>query len=123
VNGGQKVPRRLIIASGNATELLQFGKEVLDQMTCLIDMPVEAPPRAAMAPRRDHRGLAGSRQTREDALVRVERRVGDQHLGLHVRRKVVGTDQIVRLAARQDEGHRIAERIDESMDFDAPPAA
>ena len=32
---------------------------------------------------------------------------------------MIGTDEIMRLAARQVEADRIAERIDESMDFGA----
>ena len=40
-----------------------------------------------------------------------------------MRQKVVGTDQIMRLATAQVEGNRVAERIDQSVDFGAQSAA
>ncbi len=36
MNGGEEVASGLVIASGNGTELLEFAKEVLDQMTRLV---------------------------------------------------------------------------------------
>jgi hypothetical protein len=44
-------------------------------------------------------------------------------LGLHIWQQVVGAIQVVRLAAGEKEGDRIAERIDDRMDFGAQPAA
>jgi len=68
-------------------------------------------------------GFAGCRQRLDDPLVGVERLIGDQHLGLHVRQQVVGTDQVVSLTAGQVEADWIAERIDHRMDLGAQSAA
>jgi hypothetical protein len=53
------------------------------------------------------------------ALVGIESLVGQQHVGFHQRLPRVGTFQIVRLARREEEGERIAQRIDQAMDFGA----
>src|SRR3954447_1379981 len=68
-------------------------------------------------------GLAGSSQRCPDALVSVERLVGDQLVGLHRREKVVGADEVMSLAAAEEEADRIAERIDHGMDLGAQPSA
>ena len=48
---------------------------------------------------------------------------GDQQVGLHRREKVVGADEVVSLAAAEEEADRIAERIDHGMDLGAQPSA
>ena len=72
---------------------------------------------------RDHRGFAGRSQRRDDPLVGIERFVGDQRVGLHRGQEVVGADQIMRLSAGQGEVDRVAERIDQGVDFGAQPPA
>ena len=61
--------------------------------------------------------FAGRGQRFEDPLVGVEGAVGDQQAGGHVRQQRVGADQIMRLSRRQQERHRLAERVDQGMDF------
>jgi hypothetical protein len=36
MNGGKEVAGSLVIARGNSTELLEFAKEILDPVTCLV---------------------------------------------------------------------------------------
>ncbi len=36
MNGGKEVAGGLVIACGNSTELLEFAKEILNQVTCLV---------------------------------------------------------------------------------------
>ena len=76
-----------------------------------------------MGARRDHRGLPGRGQRFEDPLVGIERLVGDQRIGLHRGQKVVGSHQIVRLAAGQKEADRVPQSIDQGMDLGAQSAA
>jgi len=123
INGSEEVAGGLVIASGDGTKLLEFGEEVLDQVARFIEMPIEPAGHPSVGLGRNHGGFALGNQRLDDPFVGVECLFGDQHLGLHVRQKVVGTDQIVRLATGQVEADRIAERIDQGMDLGAQPAA
>jgi hypothetical protein len=58
-----------------------------------------------------------------NAFVSIKGLVGDQQTGGHLREQRVGPDQIMRLPRCQQECQRIAERIDQGMDFCAQPAA
>ena len=49
--------------------------------------------------------------------------VGDQGVGLHGGLKMIGTDQIMRLTAGQEEADRIAKSVDQGMDLGAQSAA
>ena len=57
------------------------------------------------------------------SLVGVEGLIGEQHVGLHVRQKFVGSHQIMGLAAGQMETNRIAEGVNQGVDFGAQSAA
>jgi len=57
---------------------------------------------------RDHCDLAGSGQWLEDAFIGVECFVGDQRIGRYRGQQVIGPDQIVCLAAAQEEADRVA---------------
>jgi hypothetical protein len=59
----------------------------------------------------------------DDPLVGVERLVSDQRVGLHRGQQVVGADEIMRLSAGQEEVDGVAERVGQSMDFDAQSTA
>jgi hypothetical protein len=67
--------------------------------------------------------LHAAEQDRDDPLVGVKRLVGDQHLGAHGGQKVVGADQIMRLAIADVEADRAAKGIDHGVDFGAQSAA
>ncbi|GAB6841682.1 hypothetical protein HNR00_004838 [Methylorubrum rhodinum] len=65
----------------------------------------------------DSRGGAGLGMDGEHQLV------GDEHLGLHVRRETVGPDQIMGLTAAEAEPDRVAERVDRRVDPGSQAAA
>src|ERR1700741_3734481 len=72
---------------------------------------------------RDHRDLASDRQRLKHARIGVERLVSDQRIGLHRGQQVVGPDQVVCLAAGQEEADRVAQRVDQRVDLGAQSAA
>jgi hypothetical protein len=47
----------------------------------------------------------------------------DQRIGLHRRQQVVGPDQVVCLAAGQEEADRVAQRVDQGVYLGAQSAA
>jgi hypothetical protein len=123
VYGGQEVSCGFVVAGGDRAELFDFGEEVLDQVACFVEVTIVIPRPSALCPRRDHRGLAGGGQRRDDAFVGVKSLVSDQRVSLHRWQEVIGPDQIMGLPAGQEEAHGIAQRIDQGVDFRAQPAA
>jgi hypothetical protein len=121
--GGEEVASSLIIARGDSTELLESGEEVLDQVARLEQVAVVVAADFPVGLGRDHHGLTGHEKRINDPLLGIERLIGDQRLGLHRRQQFVGTDEIMFLAAGQGEANRIAERIDQRVDFGAQSAA
>jgi hypothetical protein len=122
LNGGEEVSLGLVISGGDGTELLEFGEEVLDQMAGLEKLMVIIPASLAVASGWDHRRLAGRDERPDDPFIGVKRLVGDQGIGLHARQEVIGPDKIMRLAAGQEEADRVAQRIDQGVDFGAQSA-
>jgi hypothetical protein len=68
---------------------------------------------------RDHRLFAGLLQGGEDSSVGVERLVRDQDPGLDLRQQGIRPFQVVRLARREREPGRVAERVDQGVDLGA----
>src|SRR3982751_5069924 len=122
VNAGQEASCGLVVAGGNGPELLELGKEVLDQMPGLVEVFVEGARRLAAFARWDDRRLAGVSQRLEYPLVGIERFVGDERLGLKLRQQGIGSGQIVLLTAGEMKAGRIAERIDQRVDLGGQPA-
>jgi hypothetical protein len=122
VERGEEIPRGLIVARSDATDLFEFAEEILDQVACLVERLIKRAGRCSVLPRRDDGGFSGLRQRLEDALVGIVGFVGDQHLGGHLRQQRIGADEIMGLSRGQQEAQRIAERVDQSMDFGAQSA-
>jgi hypothetical protein len=96
----RRVPdkRGLLVAGGDRAKLLDLGEEVLDQMARAIKLSIVVARPGPVGSRRDHRGLTSSGQRLKDALIRVERLVGDQRIGRHRGQQVVRPRQVVCLA-------------------------
>lgn len=71
----------------------------LDQMACLVDVPVEVARQSAVRLGWDDGRFSGSGQGCKDPSIGVECLVGNQHASLHRWQKVVGTRQIVGMSA------------------------
>ncbi len=119
VYSGQEVACSFVIACGNDAELLDLGEKILDQVARLVSVPIELRMFTAVGLGRDYRGFAGGSERIEDARIGVIGLIGDQRRGLHVRQKVVGAEQVVCLTAGQAQADRIAERINDGVDFSA----
>ena len=123
MDGGEEVAGGLVVACGDGSELLEPGELVLDQVARLEQLSVVISSGLAVVFGRDHRSLAGGDERIDHALLGIERFVGDQRVSLHGWQKLIGPNQIMGLAASQDELDRITERIDQGMDFGAQPSA
>ena len=103
--------------------MLEFGKEVLDQVTVSVEVAIVAASNPAIGFGGDHGPLSSRRQRLDNPSVGIECLVGDQRVGLHDGEQVVGSDQIMHLPARQEEAHGIAQRVDHRVDLGAQSAA
>ena len=117
--------RRAGSARGDGAVLLELGKEVLDEMTRLVQVAVVRARVLAAGLGWDHGHRAGLRQGFDHPLLGVERLVGDQRVGFKPRQQGVRALQVVRLARREREPGRVAERVDKGVDLraQATPAA
>src|SRR5271169_1066185 len=119
MDGGEEVAPGLVVAGGNGAKLLEFGEEVLDQMSRHVEVSVVIAGHPAIGLGRDDSCLAGSGERRDDPLVSIKRLVRDQRVSLHRGQEVVGADQIMSLSAGQKEVDRVAERIEQGVDLGA----
>jgi hypothetical protein len=122
VERGEEIPCSLIVARSDTAELLEFAEEILDQVSRLVERLIKLAGGGSVLPRRDDGGFSGLRQRLEDALIGIVGFVGDQHPGGHLRQQRIGADEIMGLSRGQQEAQRIAERVDQSMDFSAQSA-
>jgi hypothetical protein len=122
MNPGEKVSGRFIIACGDSSELLELADEILDEMARLIHLSVEISRRLAIALRWDHWRLARRHEGFDHALIGIEGFIGQQGISFHLRQERVGTFEIMRLTAGQEERKRITQCVDHEMDFCAQPA-
>lgn len=122
MDAGEEVAGELVVARGDGAELLELAEEVLDQVARFVERFVVGPRRRAAALGRDHRQLAGGGERFDHPGIGVECLVGNQRVGGKRGQEGVGTLQVVRLAGREQEADRVAERIDQGVDLGAQPA-
>jgi hypothetical protein len=108
MDGCQEVSCGLIVASGDGSVLLELGEEVFDQMAGFVEVAVEGSGPASVSFWRDDGDLVCRRQRIENPLIGVEGFVGDEHIGLHLRQKAVGPDEVVGLTAAEAEPDWVA---------------
>src|SRR4029077_9571862 len=110
------------ITRGDAAVLFEFTEEILDQVARLVERLIELARRCSVLPRRDDGGFSGTRQRFENTLISIIGLVGDKDLGGHLRQQRVGSDEIMGLSWGQQETQRVAEGVDQSVDFGAQSA-
>ena len=123
MHGGEEVSRGLVVTGGDRAILLEFGEEVLDQMSLGIEMTIKLTLLLPIGLRRDHHLLSGGRHWLDHAFIGVIGLVGDQGVGRHVGQQCVGADEIMGLATGQIKAGWITERIDPRMDLGTQSAA
>ena len=122
MDAGQEASCSLVVAGGNGPELLELGEEVLDEVAGLVEVFVEGARCLPGFPRWDDGRLAGLGQRFEHPLVRIERLVGNECLGLKLREQHIGASQIMLLTTGQVKTDRIAKRIHQGVDLGGQPA-
>jgi len=102
--------------------VLEFIEEALDKIALAIECEVAGPWRLALGLRRNHRGnVALSEGVKQ--RVGVVGLVANQGLRIGIVEQQLGASQIVSLPRREPHLDRIAEGIDEGVDFGGQSAA
>lgn len=122
MDAGEEVSGGLVVARGNGAVLLELAVEILDEMACLVHFFIKSALVFAIALRRDHDVFSCLAKRFDHPLVGIEGFVCHQSLGLHLRKQHVGPFQVMGLARGEEEGKRIAQGIDQGMDFGAQSA-
>ena len=78
MNSGEEVLSGLFVARCDGSELFDLGEEVLDQVACLVGIPVEVAGQSAVRLGRDNGNFSGGGQRGEDPGIGIECLVGNQ---------------------------------------------
>jgi hypothetical protein len=122
VNSSKKVLRCLVITGSNGSELLEFGKEILNPVAFFIQFLIQVTFYFTALFRGNDNFLSGFFQRRDTTFVRVEGPVGEHDVSRDGREKGSGSRQIVCLARGQEKVQGTAQSVNHSMNFRRQPA-
>jgi hypothetical protein len=122
VDAGEEISGGLVVARGKGAVLFELAVEILDEVACLVHFFIESARVFAIALRRDHQVFSCRAKRFDHPLVGIEGFVCHQSAGLHLRKQHVGPFQVMGLARGEEEGKRLAQGVDQTMDFGAQPA-
>ena len=121
MDASEKIAGEFVVARGDCAKMLEFVEEALDQVALAIERKIASTRLLAI-------GLWGSpgdpaSLERCDEGVGVEGLVAQQRPGLDTFQQRLRASQVVRLTRREHHLDRIAESIDQSVDFGGQSAA
>lgn len=122
VYAGEEIARGFLIARCDASELFDVIEEAFDQIAFGIEREVACSSNFAVGLGRNHRG-DGARFEAGDQAVRVIAFVAKKCAGLDLGGQGFGLGDVVDLAAGEAQRDRIAEGIDDHVDFGRETAA
>ncbi len=122
MNERQERLGELVIARGDAPELLDATEETLDQIAALVEMPIECARIEPIGTRRDN-WLAALSGDCFDEVIRVVALVGHDKLGRLILDQSFGLFDIRNLTCRENDPQRIAQSIDRDMQLGRQSAA
>ncbi len=101
---------------GDSFELLEFAKEVLDQVTPLVDLRIYVQRLETPWVLRDNDLRSALIHVLDDP-VRIKGLVGDQSTELNTRDERGNADGIEALSRQQDKAHQITQSVGQGYDF------
>jgi len=102
---------------------LRSAKKFFDQVSSFICVPVVTAVDLSVRLRGDDSGFPCRTKHGQDPLVGIIGLVGEQGGGLHGRKKAVGADEVVRLTAGEEKADRVAQGVEQCVDFGAQAAS
>ena len=122
MQASEKIAGGFFVACGNTSELLDELEEAFNEAAFGVECEVAIPFDLAVRFWRDDR-LDGSDFKALNKAVSVVAFVGEEGLGLHLGGECFGLVDIVDLPAGETERQRIAQGVDDHMDFGGQAAA
>jgi hypothetical protein len=119
---GEEISSGFVVTCRDSAEFLEVAEEVLNEVTRLESRFVIGALVFAIAPGWDHGGFSRSAKQVDHTLIGIECFVCQQSVSLHPRQQCVGAFQIMGFARGQKEGERIAQGVNQRVDFGAQPA-
>jgi hypothetical protein len=116
VDGGEEVSRELIIARCNRSEVFECIEEPFDEIALAIEHKIAMPLDKAIGLGRDDR-LDPPLLQGQDQAIGVISLVGEEGLRFDALQEKLCLAEVRGLARGQGEGDRIAQSIDEGVDF------
>jgi hypothetical protein len=123
MDGGEEVSGGFVIAGCDGAILFEPAIEILHEVAGFVEFLVERPLGFPVAFGRNDGGNSGCEQRLDHTLIGIEGFIGEKRAGFQLGQQFVGAIEIMRLAASQKEGDRIAQSIDHGVDFGAQSAS
>jgi hypothetical protein len=122
VDSGEKISRELVVACRDGTKVLEFVEEAFDEVAFAVECEVASPRKFAVGFWRNHRGYSPLSES-VDQLICVVSLIAKQGIRIDAVDQLLRASQIVGLPRREHQFDRIAQGIDERMDFGRQSAA
>ena len=122
MQSGEKIARGLLVARRDGSKMFDYIEETLDEIAFAVEREIAIAFEAAIGFGRDDY-LDPARRQAIDEAIGVISFVGEQGFGLDKRRERLGLADVVHLPARETERQRIAQGVDDDMDFCREPPA
>lgn len=121
IDGGKEVLPAFVVPCSNGSELLEFGKEVLDEVAGFVEIGVIGARRLAVGAGWNNWNDPHLFEGLDHPLVGIVSFVGKESASLQAWQQGVGTDQIVDLPGREMEARWVAQGIGGGVDLGRQP--
>jgi hypothetical protein len=108
INSAEKSLGQFVIAGGNGSVLFEFGKEILNQVTGLVQISVILPGRLAVAFGRNDRRFTLRFERFNHPFVSVIALIGEHCVGGNIGQQDIGPIEVTGLSGRQMKPRRMA---------------
>jgi hypothetical protein len=121
MDGRKEILPAFVVACGNGSELLEFGKEVLDEVASFVEIGVIGAWRLAVGAGWNNWNDPRLFERLDHPLVGIVSFVGEESPSLQAWQQGIGTDQIVDLPGREMEARWVAQGIGGGVDLGRQP--
>jgi hypothetical protein len=118
----EKIARSFLVARCDGSKVFDYIEKALDEIAFAIEREIAIAFEAATGHGRDD-NLDSARRQAIDETISIVSFVGKQGFGLDKMQERLGLVDVVHLSARQTERQRIAQGVDDYVDFCREPAA
>ncbi len=121
MDGRKEILPAFVVAGGNGSELLEFGKEVLDEVAGFVEIGVIGARGLAVGAGRNNGNDPRLFERLDHPLVGIVSFVGEESPSLQAWQQGIGTDQIVDLPRCEMEARWVAHGIGGGVDLGRQP--